>query len=77
VKIVVMHSGKGCDTGCCGHVIEIDGTRSGEFHYDHPDSVEEARAFAEQLVTAKLGAEHVADLDWDNCEVRPDNDGHW
>lgn len=71
-KIIVYHRGYGCDTGCCGHAIEIkDGNRiDEEFVFDHPDpDTETKRAFTERIITEKLGAEHVADLDWDNCEV--------
>jgi hypothetical protein len=76
MKIRVMHRGYGCDTGCCGHVIEVDGVeyrkKGGErFHFDHPDdtSQEAAKRFAEDLIRQEMGEEHVADLDWENCEV--------
>lgn len=80
-RVIVSHAGYGCDTGCCGHVIEVDGVQVGDFHFDHPyadyklppeerDAV--YRKFAEELVRAELGEEHVADLDWDDCVIVDD-----
>jgi hypothetical protein len=70
-RIVVSHSFYGCDTGCCGHVVEVDDERVGEFQFDHPYG-EDPREFAEEMVRETLGAEHVADLDWDNCLIVDD-----
>jgi len=70
MKIIVYHAGYGCDTGCCGHIIECDG--KSEFEFTHPDRPEDYRAWAEEWVRKKFGAEHVADLDWDNCHVTND-----
>lgn len=78
--VVVYHRSYGCDTGCCGHVVEIDGERVGLFEFSHPNAAtDDFRAWAEELVRdvcAKEGVEdvdaHVADLDWDNCVVLDD-----
>lgn len=70
MRIVVYHSGYGCDTGCCGHVVETDDGRH-EFYFDHPWT-EDFRAFAEGLVRAKFGEEHVEDLDWENSKIFDD-----
>lgn len=72
-RIVVYHSGYGCDSGCCGHYVEELGedgekTYSGEFEFAHPYD-EDPRAFAERLVEKAFGAERVKDLDWDACEI--------
>jgi len=74
MKIIVYHSLYGCDTGCCGHRIEIDGERTGRFVFGHPYSDNEAdrKRFAEQLVREEFGEEHVKDLDWENCMVIDD-----
>jgi hypothetical protein len=66
-KVIVYHRA-GCDSGCCGHAIQIDDDRE-TFNWEHPDDGEDPRAFAERLVTEQLGAEHVADLDWENCMI--------
>jgi hypothetical protein len=68
MKVVVYHSMYGCDTGCCGHVVELqedDGEAVKEaFEFDHPyglykvkpeDRDRVAREYAEELV---LGARH-------------------
>jgi hypothetical protein len=68
-RVVVYHSYYGCDTGCCGHVVEL-GDRQ-VFDFDHPfgrDPIE----FAKDMVQATFGEEHVADLDWDACEIVDD-----
>lgn len=36
MRVVVYHAGYGCDTGCCGHVIELNGEEHG-FEFIHPD----------------------------------------
>ena len=65
-RVVVYHSYYGCDTGCCGHTVEIDGMA--KFQFEHP-YVDDFRAFAEKLVRETYGEEHVADLDWENCQI--------
>ena len=72
-RVVVLHSGYGCDTGCCGHVVELDGERVGfEFSHPYSDDEGEIREFVRDLVTEQCGAEHVGDIDWDECIVLDD-----
>lgn len=72
MKIVVLHSYYGCDTGCCGHVIEVDDdTMVDSFHFAHPNG-EDPRSFAESLVREHFGEDHVKDLDWENCFISND-----
>lgn len=70
-KIIVYHSGYGCDTGCCGHFIEVDGKRQGQFEFFHPFQQDHLE-WAKDLVRKELGEEHVTDLDWENCYVIED-----
>lgn len=71
-KVIVYHSSYGCDTGCCGHLIEVneddDVFRSSEFCFTHPYG-EDYREWAEDLIRRELGDDHVKDLDWDNSIV--------
>lgn len=67
-RVIVSHASYGCETGCCGHIVEVDDERVGEFVFDHPYG-DDPRAFAERLVCEQLGEEHVADLDWENSVV--------
>jgi len=72
LRVVVFHGSYGCDTGCCGHYIEVDEDSSlGGFYWDHPksDKLPEALEFAQELVRKELGEEHVADLDWESCVI--------
>jgi hypothetical protein len=64
---VVYHDGYGCDTGCCGHTVEVDG--KSKFIFDHPFSDEDKLEFAKQMVRDAFGEEHVADLDWENSYI--------
>lgn len=71
MRVLVLHSFYGCETGCCGHEIEVDGEAVGAFDFSHPYN-QSRREFAEQLVRDELGEEHVKDLDWENCIVLDD-----
>jgi hypothetical protein len=73
MKVIVEHAGYGCETGCCGHVVRLpDADEDYEkFFFDHPYD-EEPIEFAKRLVEQALGAKHVADLDWDSCEIIDD-----
>lgn len=69
MKVIVYHAHAGCESGCCGHTVELEtGTR--KFLYDHPDG--DHVEFAKWAVTEAFGAEHVADLDWENCRIVDD-----
>lgn len=73
-RVVVYHRFYGCDTGCCGHVVEVDGVQVGDFDFSHPQdaSPEQFRKYARDLVTEQFGAEHVEDLDWTHCRIELD-----
>ena len=75
MRVVVFHSDFGCDTGCCGHTVEVyhngGTTRQHKFFFDHPYD-DDPRAFAEQLVREEFGDEHVADLDWNESWIVDD-----
>lgn len=72
MRIVVYHQSYGCDTGCCGHYVNVeDGelpAKTDRFHFSHPYG-DDPLDFARTLVEETFGAEHVADLDWDNCVI--------
>lgn len=68
-RVIVYHSGYGCDTGCCGHIVRLDGRE--HFSFDHPCK-EDHKEFAKRLIIEEVGEEHIKDLDWDNCEIEED-----
>ena len=73
VRVVVLHRSYGCDTGCCGHYVEFDDREF--FDFDHPhggDRREFAERFAKKAVLDAFGADHVADLEWEKCEISDD-----
>lgn len=69
MTIIVAHRSYGCETGCCGHVVEADGKEVGRFFFDHPNGVGDTPDFVRRLVTERCGEEHVKDIDWDRCIV--------
>jgi hypothetical protein len=72
MKVIVYHAYYGCDTGCCGHRIELqypDEMVREAFDFGHCLSDQDPIDFARQLVTEQFGEQHVADLDWDNCRI--------
>lgn len=73
-RVIVFHARYGCETGCCGHVVQVgDGDWTEDnFQFTHPyvaRTSEEIRNWIQELVTEQAGAEHVADIDWENCLV--------
>lgn len=71
VKIVVYHTYYGCDSGCCGHVVEADDRPGYRHTFGHPYGGDHLE-FARECVREEFGEEHVADLDWANCLVCDD-----
>lgn len=76
IKVVVYHGAYGCDTGCCGHYVELKNDENhARFFFTHPYGRELqpwALQLAQEVVTEKYGADHVADLDWENCIISDD-----
>lgn len=70
MRVVVLHGYYGCDTGCCGHWIELgEGDDKRErFRFGHPHG-EDRLEWAKDLVRQEFGEEHVKDLDWDHCVI--------
>ena len=70
-RIVVLHRGYGCDTGCCGHVVELDGNEVGQFEFMHPENElpDTIQQYIRDLVIDAVGEEHVADIDFEHCVV--------
>lgn len=69
MRVVVYHRGYGCDTGCCGHTVELEDGQE-RFMFDHPyHTTETDLEFAKRLVREAFGEEHVADLDWESSLV--------
>jgi len=70
MSLIVLHQSYGCDTGCCGHVVQTEkGEQVGGFHFVHCYDGD-TRAFIENLVRDE-GCD-PADIDWDNCIVGDD-----
>jgi hypothetical protein len=70
-KVIVLHAMYGCDTGCCGHIVQIGG-QEGSFQFKHPRHGESVEEFVKRFVTEHCGEEHVKDIDFENCIVVDD-----
>lgn len=69
MRIVILHRPHGCDTGCCGHALEVDSAEV-EFEFEHPPT-EDFRAWAIKMVERHYPG-HGADLDFDSCLIVDD-----
>lgn len=79
MRFVVYHKSYGCDTGCCGHYVDVfentdPGRFTGQFQFTHPytDDPSTFRTWAERLISDLYGPEHIEDLDWSNCQISND-----
>lgn len=71
MKVVVYHGAYGCDTGCCGHYVTVDGEHKG-FDFMHPYR-EDPKEYAVQVARQILGRDvHFEDLDWNECLILDD-----
>ena len=73
MKVIVYHSMYGCETGCCGHTVEVtddDGHVERQFEFgDYFETEGTPIEWAKELVRSEFGHAHVADLDWENCQL--------
>ena len=82
MKVIVVHEGYGCDTGCCGHAIYVNNERfRSEFEFGHadvdPKDKEAMIRWAKNFVREQMGEEHVKDLDWENCQIVTNSCDTW
>jgi hypothetical protein len=70
MKVRVFHAGYGCETGCCGHIVEIEDGRR-HFEFSHPYG-ENPQAFARELaegIIRKEWPECIDSIDWETMTV--------
>jgi hypothetical protein len=78
-RLVVYHTGYGCDTGCCGHSVTYEddnGTEHEEFAFSHlPRGIDKRDPLYRQKIIQWVKKEfdfdclNVEDLDWENCLI--------
>lgn len=78
LKVRVYHAGYGCESGCCGHIVEV-GDKIHKFNFDHPYSEDEKdlKKWAKKLAEEVIREEHpscINNIDWDSMEVKVSND---
>lgn len=79
LKIRVLHAYYGCDTGCCGHIVEVedaetgkDLTRGSTFEFSHPYD-EDFKQWAIEFAQEYIKREHPQcfdSIDWDTVEYK-------
>jgi hypothetical protein len=71
MKAVIIHTGFGCDTGCCGHSIKVGDFQA--FEFDHPYG-EDTKEWAEQRVRefCEYNKIPIAEIDWEASEICDD-----
>lgn len=71
--IKVYHSSYGCETGCCGHIVEVDGETSFEFAHPYGETdLSKILTWAKELATYVIERDHpecVKDIDWSTAEL--------
>lgn len=70
LTVRVYHAFYGCETGCCGHRIEVD-SKDVAFEFIHPygrDAKEWALEFARSTLATER-PECLATIDWDSIDV--------
>jgi hypothetical protein len=68
MRVRVLHSYYGCETGCCGHIVELDGKEyRGSFDFMHSDSIEDAKEYAKDYIASNHPS-CVDSIDWDSFE---------
>jgi hypothetical protein len=75
-RVRVYHRDYGCDTGCCGHVVELadpSGHKKRQFEFVHNyDNKRSMRAWAEKLVRDVVSAgwpQCLDSIDWDSLDL--------
>lgn len=70
MKIRVYHSYYGCETGCCGHIVELE-EKPAKFEFTHPygeDKLIFARELAESVIKENY-PECLDSIDWDSLTI--------
>jgi hypothetical protein len=68
MKVKVYHAQKGCETGCCGHIVEIGDDDRTRFEFAHPDLPrDEAKTDAAKKAWATELAREVIEENWPEC----------
>ena len=73
MKIRVLHAYYGCDTGCCGHILEIDDEEYyASFQFGHADKSEriddEFKKWVCKWVRHYVPKACLDSIDWDSVE---------
>lgn len=68
MKVRVYHGSYGCDTGCCGHYVEIDDRHRSRIDFGHGATRENARQYAEDIIRERW-PECLASIGWTTMEV--------
>lgn len=81
LKIRVLHTEYGCDTGCCGHIVEVEDLETGKehqssFEFTHPYG-EDFKQWAIELAQKYIKKKHphcYDSIDWNTVEYKDVSD---
>ena len=73
MRVTVYHGTYGCETGCCGHWLDVEETNKAYFVFDHPDSDPSDRAamvaWAKEAFQGRIPDECLESIDWDSATL--------
>ena len=78
MKVKVYHSYYGCDTGCCGHVVEVGDKEKFEFTHPYDEVVADFNKWALEFAQATVKREWPQcydKIDWSTLQVEDISDG--
>ena len=67
--VKLVHKPYGCDCGCTGHSIEVDGEEKTFALMEFPPEGEDLAKWARELVSYHLTDEDLVDVDLDHIDV--------
>jgi hypothetical protein len=67
MKVRVYHAHYGCESGCCGHRVEIPDLKVHEFGFTHVETRDRESAVA--MAKEILSDIDCGELDWDQVEI--------
>lgn len=65
----IVHRPYGCDCGCCGHSIEVDGVEKAFALCEHPDEKDDLEKWARELVSYHLTDADLEGVDLDHIDL--------
>ncbi len=69
MKLLIMHSSYGCDSGCCGHRVETEDGDPRKFSFEFTHANGQSDGDKRALAIEMVGEENLADVDFERSEI--------